>query len=64
VPRLELDSDQPCNSLLFGYRPSVPGDPELDLAALERELAFENERLAASLLDISDASEEQTQAPS
>jgi len=40
----------------------VPGDPELDLAALERELAFENERLAASLLDISDASEEQTEA--
>jgi len=36
----------------------VPGDPELDLAALERELAFDNERLAASLLEPPDSTSE------
>jgi len=37
--------------LRSGNGEHVPSDEVQDLAALERELAFENQRLAANLLD-------------
>ena len=41
-----------------GIAPGVSGEPLIDLAALERELRFENERLAESLLEpLPDANE-------